>query len=161
MVETDTIEHIKYMLNCNGCGEKLILAFDINDEKDRKDFHYFEKFIRHNELDHNMFNTINDNMPKDCKNLKWITSCFKVIDLYNMIERGEVKVCCDGNMSISINEKGDKYLEIEDMVRKSGITHGLHEAFEPIRPEECNEIVWILTCSRLLGLNKENDIMEF
>ncbi len=159
MIETDTIEHVEYRLECNGCGKELMLAFDIDNEKDRKDFRYFENFIRHNELDHNMLGTIMDHMPEDCKNLKWITSCFKVIDMYKMIEKGEVKVCCDGQISISFNEKGQKELEIEDFIKKSGITHGLHEAFESIRPEECDDIIWILTCSRLLGLNKESDIM--
>lgn len=161
MVETDITERIEYMIKCNGCGEELILTFDINNEKDRKDFRYFENFIRHNGLDHNQFSTIMDNTPDNCKNLKWITSCFKIIDLYKMIEKGEIKVCCNGQISISFNEKGQKELEIEDLIKKSGMTHGLHEAFDHIRPEECDDIIWILTCSRLLGLNKENDIMEF
>ena len=161
MIETGTKEHIEYKIKCNTCNDELMLAFDISNKEDRKDFRYFKNFIMNNGLDHNQLSTIMDHMPENCKNLKWITSCFKVIDLYKMIEKGEVKVCCSGQISISFNEKGQKELEIEDLVKKSGITHGLHEAFDPIRPEECDDIVWTLTCSRLLGLNKENDIMDF
>lgn len=158
---------------CSDCDKYIEIACQVNNSEDRIYFDYlmeiFKKDIKHEQLD-----TILNLKPEDieCTNQKWIVHCFRAIDLYERIKKGEVKICCNGNLSII--DGPDHLKEPFDIMRKLGVTCGLFHAFSSINPFkpikddhdsiDFSDIIWGSKCGYLLDLRQTkyiSDLIDF
>lgn len=144
---------------CDCCNVELEILCKINNSEDRLYFDYLMDILDRRTIIHSQLEKILGLKPEGCTNQKWIVSCMSVIELYEKIQKGEVKLCCDGKLTLATKESvSDSMKEVVDMLNNSGITCGLREVFSPLNPlKQDDELLWLIYCGEILGIREESN----
>lgn len=142
---------------CGCCNIELEIPCEIIKSEDRLYFDYLVDILDRRTIIHSQLEKILGLKPEGCTNQKWIVSCVRIIELYEKIQKGEVKLCCDGKLMLNTKESDTDSLKVVDIFNNSGITCGLREVFSPLNPlKQDDELFWLISCGEILGIKEEN-----